>query len=380
MNIRCNPYLIIVAGIFTLAIAMGVGRLTYTALVAPMISNGLSEYNSGIIASVNYLGYLLGSFGMVYVKGIRTRFFVFTIALITSLATTGLMGLTSSLISWNIIRFFSGLASGACFVLGSAMVFDMLNSLNRQNLSILLYSGVGFGIALSGTVAPIVNNFYGTNTAWVAIALICVPMGVFAINIFKKQNGLVKQEGGATLTKATYSKEYIKLLFAYFLEGLGYIIYATYVIVLVKQETGSVVASNMAWVICGLAAMVSIPIIRKISLKIGLTKSLMLVFFVQAIGVLLPAISSNISMIVLSGLMFGLTFISATSLCLQQSVQVSGASSASTVAVMTAVYSVGQMIGPIIAAKLAETTGSFGISFILSSVVLAIAGTLYLRK
>ncbi len=378
INNKQLTYIVILAGMGSLITFMGVGRFTYTALVEPMISNGLSKNSSGIIASANYLGYLIGSLLTLFMKGSRIRYIGFTTALITSILTTALMGATNSEQAWIFIRLISGISSGVGFVFCSAMVFDILKSINSIQYATLLYSGVGIGIVISGSLTPAVYMHSNISYAWFAIAIVCVPLAIFAIKTFSIQNKIGTQKTSDQQPSASNKREYIKVITVYFLEGLGYIIYATYIIALVKQETASAFAANIAWVICGLTGMFSVPIIRNVVTRIGIKRAIFSAFIVQSIGVLLPAISTNLTIIAISGVMFGMTFMSLSILCMQHGSEVSGRTTAVTFGTMTTIYSIGQIIGPIIASILADKTDSFNISFILSATVLFIAGMLYL--
>ena len=62
MNKTNNVAILILTGIAALTIAIGIGRFSYTPILPYMISElKLTTTDAGLIASSNYLGYLLGS-------------------------------------------------------------------------------------------------------------------------------------------------------------------------------------------------------------------------------------------------------------------------------------------------------------------------------
>lgn len=367
------------AGFCALIIAMGVGRFVYTSLLPGMMAvHGFGEAVAGAMAGWNYVGYLVGALAMRGVPtGGRYRFFVFW--MILSLATTMAMGLIKGEVPWHIVRFISGVASAGIFVLCSAMVLDALAAAGRSALAGLLYSGVGSGIVFGGLLAPFLELRFGVDGAWLGIGIICLPLAFFSLIYLHpgssvqptpKNSGLNTPPGER---QGKAKRALVSLILAYFLEGLGYIISATFLVAMIGVSTGSMSLANASWVITGGAAALSAPLWPLIARRTGYLNSLLAAFVLQGVGVLLPVVSSSGTAALSSGLLFGGTFMGITVLSLQYGVSLSSRSSAHTVGTMTVVYGVGQIIGPFVAGMLASEGGGFAFSFALSAACLFLA-------
>jgi predicted MFS family arabinose efflux permease len=377
-----NGLLPTLGGFCGLAVAMGIGRFAYTALLPGMASaHGLDPATAGTIAAWNLAGYLLGVLAMRNERPGPRRHVLFVAFLLVSLATTGAMGLMHGSLAWHAIRFLAGVASGACFVLCSSIVLDTLMALNKPALAGLVYSGVGAGIALGGLAAQPLEALAGPDGAWSGLALLGVLPGAAAAYFLRPganraPSPPVAGQAGEGGPPPGQRRAYRVLLAAYFLEGFGYIIGATFLVALVREGTGSQSLASASWILTGCAAAVSAPLWR-LAARRGYRGMLATAFFLQGVGVLLPVLSSNQLAILASGLLLGGTFMGIVALALQYAVSLSGKGSAHCVAVMTGFYGVGQIIGPVVAGVSAQGRG-FGAAFALSSASLLLGAALLL--
>ena len=373
-----NGILTAFGGACALFVAMGIGRFAYTALLPGMMAfHGFADAVAGIMGSWNFAGYLAGVVLARREKPGQRRYNLFVVFLLFSLITTAGMGFAAEIYLLHTIRFLSGFASGMCFVLASAIVLDTLNAINRPVLTGLLYSGVGTGIAVSGLAAIPLEAVGGPPAGWLGMAALCVPLAAVAIfSLHPSRNcslPLPVASGAANpIQNNAGTRKYNLLTMAYFLEGFGYVIGATFIVAFVQNITDSPEIARASWIMTGVAAAVSVPVWKLLSMRKGYLPMLVLAFTMQAFGVLLPVLSNTAVAALGGGLLLGGTFMGITALTLQYGVLLSGKPSADTVSVMTALFGVGQIIGPMVAGGM-----GFQIAFVISAVsLLAAAGIL----
>ncbi len=140
---------IILIGLVSLAIAMGIGRFAFTPLLPLMRDDGLvSLGDGGVLASVHFLGYLLGAlFAASIPWSPRTSL---RLGLITIGLCTLAMGMTDSFAAWLVLRWLSGVCGAFTLVLVGNYYVRHLADIGRAELQGWVFSGVGIGIVVVG--------------------------------------------------------------------------------------------------------------------------------------------------------------------------------------------------------------------------------------
>ncbi|HWD58870.1 MAG TPA: YbfB/YjiJ family MFS transporter, partial [Stellaceae bacterium] len=153
-----------IGGLCAIAAGIGIGRFVYTPILPPMIAAlGLSKSQAGLIASANFLGYLIGALlaAIPALPGSRRAWVLG--ALVVSVATTGAMGVADTIPAFLALRFVGGIASAFVLIIASTMVLDHLAAQERGGLSAIHFAGVGSGIAVS---AALVAALLRANQPW----------------------------------------------------------------------------------------------------------------------------------------------------------------------------------------------------------------------
>ncbi len=147
---------------------------------------------------------------------------------------------------------------------------------------------------------------------------------------------------------------------AYFLDGAGYIVAGTFLVAIVATVPGLADLGSGAWVRAGVASAPSAVLWTRVGGRLGSVFALTLAYVLQAVGLALPVISASTLSAALSAALFGGTFIGITSLTIAETRRrVPPRLVARAIAALTAVFGLGQVLGPLLAAWLAGGEGDF---------------------
>ncbi|MEY8741215.1 YbfB/YjiJ family MFS transporter [Bacillales bacterium AN1005] len=371
--------LFLVGGIFSLIIAMGFGRFAYTPILPLMqLDLSFSDAIAGYLATSNYAGYLFGAILTGAISFKKRRILILRINLLMNILSTALMGLVSTNLLWIVLRFLSGFSSALILVLASGLVLDRLASRNKSNWSGLFYGGVGFGIFLSSLIIPSLNDKFFWEGTWIGLAVVSLILFIFVWMWLKETPQEIKIKNiQDTTIKVPPTKWLFWLMISYGLEGLGYIVTGTFIVSIAQETPSFENNATMVWMIVGLAAIPSCFLWTLLAKKWGFVKSIILAMVLQSIGVVLPVLLISEVSFVTSALLFGATFMGITSLVTTLAQKINPAISAKTIGSLTAIYAVGQLIGPSLAGILSSHTHSFDAALIGASCVILI-GALFL--
>lgn len=380
MNVRSRRATgIAFGGLIALAAAMGVGRFVFTPILPFMADDlGLTKAEGGLIASANFLGYFLGALAASAARlpGGRRAWFLGAVAV--SGLTTGAMGAAASLPPFLLLRFGGGFASAFVLVLASALVLDRLAVEKRPGLSALHFAGVGCGIALSAVlVSQLAVAGYGWRMHWFASG--ALSMGALCAIVW-----LVPSEGAipGSVNRARgggIDRRMLTLIAAYGLFGFGYVITATFISAMVRATPTIQSIEPFVWLVVGLAAIPSVLLWTWIARLLGNAVSFAIASVLEAVGVAMSVLATSAPAILLSATLLGGTFVGLTAMGLIHARTLSAGDPRRGIALMTAAFGFGQMIGPAFAGYAFELGGSFLVPSLVAAAALIVSATLVLN-
>ncbi len=356
MSAPPKPLSLAFGGFVAMAAAMGVGRFVYTPILPFMVEAlGLSESEAGLIASANFAGYLAGALlaATPFLPGSRRAWLLG--ALVASAATTAATGVVSSLPAFLALRFLGGLASAFVLVYASTLVLERLHAAGRGGLSALHFGGVGGGMAISALlVSGLAASDIDWRGQWIASGLASLAAVAVAAALIPNR----AEPAPATRSGAS-GRGLTPLIAAYGLFGFGYVITATFLVAIVRDSPSIAPLEPMIWLLVGLCAMPSVALWGWAGARLGVLRAYALACAVQALGVAASVLWVSPAGVLLAGILLGGTFMGMTALGLVGARQMAGGDPRRVLALMTAAFGLGQIIGPVFAGMLHDATGSF---------------------
>lgn len=342
-----SPWPVIIQVAAAFALVMGIGRFVYTPILPLMTGQaGLSASGAALLATMNYIGYLVGAAaGIVWPRILNSRA-VMQSGLAVSVVAVALMPLTHSVPIWSALRLVSGIASAVIFMAGVAALMYHLGPA-RAHLSGWGMAGVGVGIALSGGSVLVIRSIGSWQTAWLTAAVLGALLAAVAWPLVPEQSRSTPGRAEAKRRVRTHPW-FAALLVSYTLEGIGYIIAGTFLVAAIDETAAEWVGSS-AWILVGLSSSVAVVVWVALSRRIPRITLMATALAFQLVGVALPAVWETATSALVAAILFGGTFVPIAILAIGVGAELEYPRS---VAILTTGYSVGQILGPLIVAPM----------------------------
>jgi predicted MFS family arabinose efflux permease len=368
--------------VFAMAIAVvnGFGRFAYALLLPPMRDSLRWDYAlSGWLNTANSLGYGVGALlGLVLLVRVRPSV-LFIAGLIATVATLLLCALTRELSTMMLWRFVSGIGSAWVFACGGALVAAKYASEPKRAAQAIAiyYAGGGLGIALSGVLLmPILSGAWAWERGWLALGIIGAAFAVWPARIAMEVGGTTTAVVGAPLPV----RQFLPIMIAYALFGVGYIVYLTFVVAWMREMQLSALASVGIWVWLGLAVMASGWIWKDVMARWWPAHTFAAATIITGIGTALPLVSTHPAMLLLSAALVGGAFFMAPSAVMALiRATLSQTQWAKAMNLMTFIFAIGQGIGPVVAGEIADRF-SMNTAMLFGAATLGIAALIALTQ
>lgn len=369
-----SHFKVLFAGIMSLILTLGIARFAYTPLLPIMqAQTALGDATGGWLATFNYMGYMCGALTAAMISNLRLKDTLYRIGLVLALVTTAGMAMSESMWLWGIMRFLAGLSSAAGLLIGSGLILNWLIRHNHRMELGIHFSGLGLGIVLSAVAVDLMEAHLSWDQQWLALTGIGLILFIPAWGWLPRPGTNPFTTSGVKMEDRPPKRNWMILLFAsYFCAGFGYVISATFLVVIVEAEPALQGYGETTWLIVGLAAAPACFIWDRIARKTGELKALALAFALQIIGIILPTFDASLSVVMFSAALYGGTFIGIVSLMLTMIGKFYPTKPAKPMGKLTLSYGVAQIAAPALAGTLAETSGTYNGSLYLAAAIMVI--------
>jgi MFS family permease len=385
-----------IAGAVSLAVAMGIGRFAFTPLLPMMLHDGVVDlHTASWLASANYLGYLAGALLCTFQPWIWARVRGLPrvngpLLVRGGLVATGLLTLGMALpvpAAWALLRFAAGVASAVVFVYTSGWCLAQLARRDAPHLGGVIFVGPGAGIVITGlSASAMVQWQWLASAGWSIFGVLAFVLTACVWKIFHGEATAAPTAKAAAAgidAGARHGATEVGLLaIAYGIAGFGYIVTATFLPVIARAALPGSPWLDMFWPIFGLGVMAGALLATR--MKMGGDMRLLLAgcYAVQAAGIGVSLWSPSLAGFAIGSLMLGVPFTAITFFAMHEVRRIRPHQAASTMGLVTAVYGIGQIVGPPLAAlslrHSADTGAGFTLSLEIAITALLIGVALYL--
>ncbi len=365
------------------AVSLGLARFSYALLLPPMLSDlGWSYFTAGAMNTLNAAGYFVGALlAPRWIARYEPRPVLLAGGFGSALLLAG-HGLVSGEAALLALRMLTGVASAATFVSGGLLAARLsargpVAGGDRPGPSSglvlgIYYGGTGIGIVLAALVVPplvTLPTAHAWQRAWTALggaAFVATLLTALATRHLDPQ--------AATAAQATMSfarRRFAFGLMSYFLFGLGYIGYMTFVVTLLREEGLSRATVVTFYLLLGFAVVGSSFAWAGLLQRHRGGGAMRLLNGLLALATVLPVVSTQPAVVFVSGLLFGGVFLSvvASTTALVRHNAPPGAWSGG-IGAFTVVFAAGQIIGPALVGWLADGGGGLRGGLVCSAAVL----------
>ncbi|MBF6616118.1 MAG: YbfB/YjiJ family MFS transporter [Candidimonas sp.] len=362
------------------AVAVGFARFAY-ALILPAMKTDLqlNYAQAGWLNTANALGYLLGALITIAVVARvgNRRLFIGGLAL-TTLALIA-NGWTHNFELLTLFRFLAGFGAAGAFICGG-----VLSGVLGTRAIVIFFSGGGIGMLVTGALLPWLFEYAGPGSwpwAWMAMGAICVPLSLAAIAAMRD----IAEPSQAGSSAKWPWRPCVPEFTAYFLFGLGYIAYVTFIVAWVgANPVGSLsqaAITSVMWSLLGFMTLMAPMLWRRVFNGrhdgVPMAASMM----VLAVGAALPLMVPSLAGVWLSAALVGSSVFMVPSAATGfVKTNLPPPAWGGALAVATSLFAIGQTIGPVAAGWVSDLSGSLSMGLSVSAGVLVVGALIALLQ
>ncbi|WP_316777787.1 YbfB/YjiJ family MFS transporter [Pedobacter antarcticus] len=363
-------------GLVALLVGIGIGRFGYPPLIPAIISQKwFTIAQANYLGAANLTGYIIGSSTATLLnKYVRSVTLIRIMLILTVLTFLG-CAFRIPFPIYFALRVIAGITGGILMVLTAPTLFKHTSRENKGLIGGFIFSGVGIGIALSGTIIPLLVN-KGLSVTWFAYALTAIVLILFTWNGWpegsnEKHDIHAKTHGPGV---GFWNKTIVLLVVSYVSNAIGFVPHTVFWVDFISRglDLGIETGTHL-WVLLGLSAAIGPLLTGFLADKIGFAKSIRISLLIKAIGVVLPLISTAIWSLTISSVFVGSLALGISSLAAGRTAElVSPALQKKVWSYMTVTYSIAHALTAYMLTYLFSVYGSYYMLFTIGAISLII--------
>jgi predicted MFS family arabinose efflux permease len=302
-----------IAGLAALLIGIGLSRFAFTPLVPALVQAGWSTPSEvGYLGAANLTGYLVGA---VLARRLPRR--LRPVALAKLAMAVGTVSFFACAMPLGFVWFFfwrlmSGIIGGVLMVLVPTAVLAVTPVARRGRVAGIVFTGVGAGIALAGTVIPPLVTA-GLTVTWAALGVASFLLMIVAWVALPPSDMMVVASSAGT--RLALTPAVTRLLLSYTLIGFAFAPHTVFWIDFIARGLGKGLGVGGGyWVVLGAGAACGPMLTGFLAERLGFARTYTLVLLIFALCVALPIAWSSALALTLTSFGVGAFGLATTSL------------------------------------------------------------------
>lgn len=353
--------------------ALGLARFAFGLVLPSMQADlGWSYVAAGVVTTANALGYLAGAIAapQLVARNFTDRGLIVggVIGTAISLAATGISDAYELIL---VARFGAGLFGGIAFVAAGTLA-ARLSKAGAPSALVWFPAGAGAAIVVGALGFEPLSQ--GDDSRWPVSWVVLGAIALAAAALLAR--AVPKGARPATTAPAGDGRPELRLRSleaSYGLFGLGYIGYVTFVGAYLRATGSDAIEITYFWTLLGLAAMTATIAWPRILSRVGSRSAYFWALACCTAGVLVSALTTSAVGAALSAVLFGGSFLAVVSTVTSAARDASPPHLwPSAIARLTVAFGVGQILGPVAAGLLGDSSSGLQAGLLLSSATLAV--------
>jgi predicted MFS family arabinose efflux permease len=287
-------------------VGIGLARFAYTPLLPALIGAGwFTPSAAAYLGAANLAGYLGGAL-LAPAMAARVR----SIHILRGMMTLATAAFFACAVSRSVAWYFSwrlaaGVAGGVLMALAAPTVLPHVPPARRGVAGGVIFTGVGLGIAASGTVVPLLLH-WGLVQTWCGLGAIALVLTALAWTGWPDEPVSARTNPVSATVRVHPSAAVRALYVEYALNAVGLVPHMVFLVDFVARGLGQgLVAGGRYWVVFGVGAMLGPVLAGYLADRIGFRAAVRLAFLLQAGAVGVLALTASPAWLVLSSFVAG---------------------------------------------------------------------------